>query len=109
MDSQEEIHSAILAILRVHTQMRADYHELLRRLHAIRHSEPLGLALLRNTQDEWKPSSTEEAALVNQIEVALKGSQPFAALLQEYASLLEVPLNEHIQNLTQAGFQTTVR
>jgi hypothetical protein len=106
MEPEKEIRAAVLAILKAHDQMRSDYHELLCQLHAIKPMFPQALRLLRPTEVANNVLKTEAADLVRHLEDALKGNQPFAALLQEYASLWEPPLNEHIQSLTRAGFQT---
>src|ERR1017187_9491915 len=106
MEPQKEIRSAVLAILKVHVQTRTDYRELLRQLQTIKPVFPQALQLLRPTQAANNVPKTEEEDLVYHLEAALKGNQPFAALLQEYANLWELPLNEHIRSLKVAGFQT---
>jgi hypothetical protein len=106
MDSPEEIRAAVQAVLKKHVQTRLDYHAVLRLLTAIKRVAPAVFSMPQVLQALENAPNPEEEETVGRLEDALKGNQPFASLLQEYASRPEVPLAASIQILKQAGFQT---
>jgi hypothetical protein len=108
MDSQKEVRSAVLAIVKAVAQKRSDFQVLLDLLHAIKRVRPEVLFVLQPIQDAEKTLQLATDDLAIRLESALENNQPFAALLQEYAELWEPPLSEHIRILKSAGFQTNV-
>jgi hypothetical protein len=105
MDSQEEIRSAVLAVLNAHVQMRADYLALLNQLHANKTTVPhIGLMLQQHVPDERKTLLIQEESNAASLETALNSNQPFAALLQAYAELWAPSLDDSIRHLN-SGFQ----
>jgi hypothetical protein len=105
----EDIQAALLEILKAHSRLRADYQELIARVHASNHAEPLlGHALRRPLDDDTIRSIQEEdTRQVEGLENALRENRPFATLLREYAALWRPTLNDSIQQL-RSGFQQKV-
>jgi lysophospholipase L1-like esterase len=108
MDSSKEIQEAVKAILKKHGQTQSDYHAVLRLLPAIKRAAPQVFSMPQVLQALVTVSNPEAEDTAGRLEDALEGNQPFAALLQEYASRPEVPLADYIQTLKQAGFQAGV-
>jgi hypothetical protein len=107
MDSQQEIRSAVFAILKVHVQMRADYLALLDQLRANKTTVPhIGL-MLQHIPDVRKTLLIQEESNTTSLETALNSNQPFAALLQAYAELRVPSLDDSIQHL-RSDFQQIV-
>jgi len=99
MDTQEEVRTAVLAILRAHIQMRADYQALIGQLFASNLPPPELWSALQQIPDASESYFQQESTQTARLEGALRDWQPFAALLQEYATLWRPSLDDTIQSL----------